>query len=41
MKQPERFSPGDPREWMNRAKSSLALAKTRVPGAYLEDLCFQ
>ena len=25
---------------MNRARSNLALAKTRVTGAYLEDLCF-
>ncbi|MCY4431137.1 MAG: HEPN domain-containing protein [Rhodospirillales bacterium] len=36
----ERFSPDDPREWLNRAKSSLALARNRVPEAYLEDLCF-
>lgn len=26
---------------MNRARSNLALAKNRVPGAYLEDLCFE
>ena len=38
---PERFSPDDPREWMNRARSNLAMAKTRISGAYLEDLCFQ
>ena len=38
---PERFAPDDPREWMNRARSNLAMAKSRVPGAYLEDLCFQ
>ena len=25
---------------MNRARSNLALAKNRIPGAYLEDLCF-
>lgn len=37
---PERFSPDDPREWLNRARSSLALARNRVPEAYLEDLCF-
>lgn len=40
MKSPERFPPEDPREWMNRARSNLALAKNRVPQAYLEDLCF-
>ena len=37
----ERFSPDDPREWLNRARSNLALAKNRVPNAYLEDLCFE
>ncbi|MXX26862.1 MAG: HEPN domain-containing protein [Caldilineaceae bacterium SB0668_bin_21] len=41
MKTPERFPPDDPREWLNRARSNLALAKNRVPGAYLEDLCFE
>ena len=41
MSPPERFSPDDPREWLNRARSNLALAKNRVPGAYLEDLCFE
>ena len=41
MKPPERFPADDPREWLNRARSSLALAKNRVPEAYLEDLCFQ
>ena len=40
MTQRERFPPDDPREWMNRARSNLALAKIRIPGAYLEDLCF-
>ncbi len=40
MKPPERFPPDDPREWLNRAKSSLAMARNRVPDAYLEDLCF-
>ena len=40
MKPPERFPPDDPREWLNRARSNLVRAKTRVPGAYLEDLCF-
>ena len=37
----ERFPPDDPREWLNRAKSNLALAKNRVSDAYLEDLCFE
>ena len=37
----ERFSPDDPREWLNRARSNLALAKNRIPDAYLEDLCFE
>jgi HEPN domain-containing protein len=32
----------DPVEWLNRARSNLARAKAdiRVPGVYLEDLCF-
>ena len=41
MKPPERLSPDDPREWLNRARSNLALAKNRVPDVYLEDLCFE
>ena len=41
MNQHERFPPDDPREWLNRARSNLALAKNRVPDAYLEDLCFE
>ncbi len=41
MSPPERFPPDDPREWMNRARSNLAMAKNCVPDAYLEDLCFQ
>ena len=39
---PERFSPDDPREWLNRARSNLAKAR-ESPGVeyvYLEDLCF-
>ena len=40
MNPPERFPPDDPREWMNRAGGNLALAKNRIPGVYLEDLCF-
>lgn len=41
MKPPERFPPDDPREWLNRARSNLALAKNRTPETYLEDLCFE
>ena len=41
MTPPERFPPDDPREWLNRAKSNLAMAKNRVPEVYLEDLCFE
>lgn len=37
---PERFPPDDPREWLNRARSSLARAKAKLPEIYLEDLCF-
>ena len=40
MKPPERFPPNDPREWINRAKSNLARARSRIPGVYLEDPCF-
>ena len=37
---PERFPPDDPREWLNRARSNLSRAKSRIPEVYLEDLCF-
>ncbi len=37
---PKRLPPDDPREWLNRAESSLAQARGRKPGIYLEDLCF-
>ncbi len=40
MNPPERFPPDDPREWLNRARSNLLSAKNRIPGVYLEDLCF-
>jgi len=38
----ERFSPDDPREWLNRARSNLAKARSasETPEVYLEDLCF-
>ena len=41
MSPPERFPPDDLREWLNRAKSNLAMANNRIPDAYLEDLCFE
>jgi len=37
---PERYPPEDPREWLNRARSDLLLAKSKEKGIYLEDLCF-
>ncbi|MDD9997126.1 MAG: HEPN domain-containing protein [Rhodospirillaceae bacterium] len=40
MKPREILPPDDPREWLNRAGSNLARAKSRVAGAYLEDHCF-
>ena len=41
MNRRERFPPDDPREWLNRAKSNLAIARNYVPDVYLEDLCFE
>jgi HEPN domain-containing protein len=39
---PDRFQPDDPREWLNRARSNLALAKASIsPDTNLEDLCFE
>ncbi len=40
IKPPRRFPPDDPKEWINRARSSLIRASSRLPGVYLEDLCF-
>lgn len=37
---PKRLPPDDPREWLNRARGNLVRAESRIPGAYLEDLCF-
>lgn len=31
----DRVPPDDPLEWLNRAKSNLTQAQTRVPGVYL------
>ena len=36
----DRLPPDDPREWLNRARSNVLRAQTRLPGVYLEDLCF-
>jgi HEPN domain-containing protein len=36
----DRWPPDDPREWLNRAQSNLFRASMRMPGIYLEDLCF-
>ena len=36
----KRFPPDDPREWLNRARSNLAHARTVVPEVWFEDLCF-
>jgi HEPN domain-containing protein len=40
MKPRERFAPDDPREWLNRVRSNLARAQTKITGVYLEDLYF-
>ena len=37
---PERYPPEDPREWLNRARSNLMVARTEELGIYREDLCF-
>jgi HEPN domain-containing protein len=36
----KRLAPDDPTQWLNRARSNLIQAQTRVAGVYLEDLCF-
>ena len=36
----ERLPPDDPREWLGRARSNLALAGAVLPEVDLEDLCF-
>jgi len=36
----KRYPPDDPREWLNRAHSNLALAGAFNPQVMLEDLCF-
>jgi HEPN domain-containing protein len=37
----KRLPPDDPREWISRAKSNLALARNVIPDVDLEDLCFE
>lgn len=36
-----RYTPQDPREWLNRAACNFLLAKQRSPRVYLEDLCVE
>jgi HEPN domain-containing protein len=36
----KRLPSDDPREWIRRAKSNLALARNAIPDVDLEDLCF-
>jgi HEPN domain-containing protein len=37
---PKRYPPNDPREWLRRAHSNLALAQVELPEVDLADLCF-
>jgi len=37
---PRRLPSDDPREWLNRARSDLTMAKTQGFEIYYEDLCF-
>ena len=43
MPPPEKGGAGNPREWLKRARSNLAIARAalRVRDVYLEDACFQ
>jgi len=36
----KRLPPDSPPEWLNRASSDIAIAKIKIPGVYLEDLCY-
>jgi len=36
----KRYAPEDPKEWINRAYSSLNMAKKDPNDVYLEDLCY-
>ncbi|MBI1900422.1 MAG: HEPN domain-containing protein [Planctomycetia bacterium] len=37
----KRYPPTDPRQWLNRARSNLALAKADAVAVFVEDLCFE
>ena len=37
----KRLPPDDPREWISRAKSNLAMSRNGDPNIDLEDLCFE
>ena len=37
---PQRLPPTDPREWLRKGRSDLALARSRPEDVELEDLCF-
>ena len=37
----KRFPPDEPREWISRAKSNLAVSRNAIPDVDLEDLCFE
>ena len=37
---PGRYAPDDSREWLTRAKSNLAYAKSRPPDVLFEDMCY-
>jgi HEPN domain-containing protein len=37
----KRYPPTDPREWLNRARSNLAMAQADTAGAIPEDLCYE
>lgn len=40
MSEATRYPPDDPREWLVRARSDLALARSAPSGVLLDDLCF-
>ncbi len=37
----KRYPPTDAHEWLNRARSNLALARAEESGDFLEDLCYE
>ena len=40
MTPPDPLTQNDPQRWMDRARSDLALARSRPEGVHLADLCF-